>query len=264
MVILDLKKDYTRYNNILYSDGIPIIYFIIDVFHDIGPESVYNDYMTLQSVKYMQNYINMFPNNFEIMAEDKRIKKFFYDVETTGLDYKRCSIHQLTAWVEIDGVIVEQLNLFIKPHPKATIEQTALDICKVTEEQIQAYPSMEEQFKVMLTMLKKYVDPFGKGDKMFLIGFKNASFDDDFLKKYFDLMNSKFFFYFYASTIDVSCLAAQYLINVRRSMPSFKLHRVAKTLGIEVDDEKLHDAYYDVHLTREVYNTVSKIEENIF
>ena len=97
-----------------------------------------------------------------------------------------------------------------------------------------------------------------------MIGFKNASFDDDFLKKAFDLYKSKFFFYFYANSIDVSCLAAQYLINIRSSMPSFKLHRVARTVGITVDEERLHDADYDVYLTREVYNVVSKIEENIF
>lgn len=264
MVILDLKKEYTRYDDILYCDGIPIIYFTVDVFPDIGPESAYSDYMALQSVKYMQNYINMFPNNIEIMVEDKRIKKFFYDVETTGLDYKRCSIHQLTAWVEIDGVIVEKINLHMKPHPKAEISPEALVVGKVTEEQIQAYPEFADQMAVLIAMLRKYVNPYSKGDKMFLVGFKNASFDDDFLKKAFDLFKSKFFFYFYTSTIDVSCLAAQYLMNIRSSMPSFKLARVAKTIGIEVEDENLHDANYDVFLTREVYYTVTRIEENIF
>jgi DNA polymerase-3 subunit epsilon len=47
-------------------------------------------------------------------------------------------------------------------------------------------------------------------------------------------------------------------------MPSFKLSRVAKTLGIEVDEDRLHDADYDVYLTREIYKTVSRIEENLF
>lgn len=265
MVILDLKKDYARYDQILYCDGIPIIKFTDGgLFPDIGPESAAKNYMTLQSVKYMQTYINLYPNYCEIMAEDKRIKKFFYDVETTGLDYKRCSIHQLTAWVEIDGVIVEKLNLHMKPHTKATIEPEALAVSKVTLEEIQAYPEFEAQMTVLITMLRKYVNPYSKGDKMFMIGFKNASFDDDFLKKAFDLYKSKFFFYFYASSIDVSCLAAQYLMNIRSSMPSFKLSRVAKTVGIHVEDENLHDANYDVFLTREVYNVVSKIEENIF
>lgn len=264
MVILDLKKEYTRYDQILYCDGIPIIKFTVSKFPNIGPETAYKNSMTLQGVKYMQNYINMFPNHFEIMNEDRRIKKFFYDVETTGLDHKRCSIHQLTAWIEIDGVVVEKLNLLMKPHPKAEITTEALAVGKVTEEQIQAYPPFEDQMSILIATLRKYVNPYGKGDKMFMIGFKNASFDDDFLKKAFSLFKSEFFFYFYASTIDVSCLAAQYLMNIRSTMPSFKLSRVAKTVGIHVDDENLHDANYDVFLTREVYNVVSKIEENIF
>lgn len=264
MVTLDLKKEYTRHNNILYCDRQPIVKFTVSKFPDANEYNPGLKHLSLQGVKYMQKYINMFPNNFEIMSQDKRIKKFFYDVETTGLDYKRCSIHQLTAWIEIDGVIVDKLNLHMKPHPKATITPEALAIGKVTEEQIQAYPPFEDQMAILLSTLKKYVDPYQKGDKMFMIGFKNASFDDDFLKKAFTLYKSEFFFYFYASTIDVSCLAAQYLMNIRSTMPSFKLARVAKTVGVEVDDTKLHDAEYDVHLTREVYKVVSKFEENLF
>jgi DNA polymerase-3 subunit epsilon len=264
MVILDLNKEYTRCDNIIYCDGIPIIKFTSDKFPDIMPEKPGMKYLNKQCIIYMQRYINMFPKNYEVMNEDRRIKKFFYDVETTGLDYKRCSIHQLTAWIEIDGIIVEKLNLHMRPHPKASITHEALAVGKVTEEQIQAYPLFEDQMSILLSTLKKYVNPYSKGDKMFMIGFKNASFDDDFLKKAFSLYKSEFFFYFYASTIDVSCLAAQYLMNIRSTMPSFKLARVAKTVGITVEDENLHDAEYDVFLTREVYNVVSKIEENLF
>lgn len=192
------------------------------------------------------------------------IKRFFYDVETTGVNWRRNSIHQLAAWIEVDSVVVEKLNLFIKPHEKADIEDRALATSNVTKEQIMQYPSMEPQFMVLKTTLAKYVDAYDKKDKFFFVGFKNASFDDDFLKKYFELMGSQFFFYFFPSSIDVSVLAAQYLINTRHSMPSFKLHRVAKTLGIEVDDTRLHEADYDLQLMREVYHIVSKFEESLF
>lgn len=192
------------------------------------------------------------------------IKRFFYDVETTGVDYRKNSIHQLAAYIEIDGVIVEKLNLFIKPHEKAIITAEALAVAKVTLEQIQAYPDMRMQFDVLKNTLSKYVNKYDNSDKFYFVGFKNASFDDDFLKKYFELMGSKFFLYFYANSIDVSVLASQYLINVRYKMPSFKLKRVALTLGIQVEEDKLHDAFYDVHLTREVYYIVTRIEENLF
>lgn len=266
MVILDENKNYSRYDNILYQDDVPILKFTHSRFPDWGPLSATRKYLSNQGVAYMQRYINAYPQYYELM-EDKfkgKIKKFFYDSETTGVNFRQNSIHQLTFWIEIDGEVLEKVNLNIAPHPKAIIEDEALKISGVTKEQILAYPNQEAQFKVMMEVIKKYVDPFSKGDKLFMIGFKNASFDDDFLKKYFELMNSKFFLYFYASTIDVSCLAAQYLMNIRSTMPSFKLHRVAKTLGIEVDDEQLHDASYDVYLTREIYKIVSKFEANIF
>ena len=37
-------------------------------------------------------------------------------------------------------------------------------------------------------------------------------------------------------------------------MPNFKLSTVAKQLGVFVSDDKLHDALYDVDLTREAYH----------
>lgn len=266
MVTLDLNKNYSRYANALYCDDTPLIEFTHSKFCDWGPLSAAKSYLSKQGVMYMQKYIDAYPQYYKIMNNKYKgtIKKFFFDVETTGLNPRVNSIHQLAYCIEVDGKIIESGNLRIKPHPKAVIEEEALKIGGVTEEQIQAYPSMEDQFKVLTKILNEYVDPYSKGDKFFMIGFKSASFDDEFLKKYFDLMKSAFFYYFYASSIDVSCLAAQYLMNIRSSMPSFKLARVAKTVGIEVDDTKLHDAEYDVYLTREVYNVVSKIEVNIF
>lgn len=36
-------------------------------------------------------------------------------------------------------------------------------------------------------------------------------------------------------------------------MENFKLATVAKFMGINVDEEALHDAFYDIYLTREIY-----------
>ena len=58
-------------------------------------------------------------------------------------------------------------------------------------------------------------------------------------------------------------LASQYLLKRRASMPSFKLKRVAKELGIVVEEESLHDAYYDVKLTRQIYRIVTGLQVEI-
>ena len=41
-------------------------------------------------------------------------------------------------------------------------------------------------------------------------------------------------------------------------MTDFKLKTVAKQLGIIVDESKLHDAKYDIILTKQIYEIVTK------
>lgn len=187
-----------------------------------------------------------------------KIKRFFYDVETTGVDFRKNSIHQFGAIIEIDGKIVEEIDLRMRPHPKATIEEQALKAGNVTLEQIMAYPEWLEQFRVLKNIMKEYVDPYDNKDKFNLIGFNSNYFDNNFFTMLFDLAkDNSFWSYFWGGPIDVMCLASERLIEERTKMPSFKLHRVAKTLGIKVDKEKLHDSTYDVHLTREIYLNVT-------
>ena len=68
----------------------------------------------------------------------KVVKKFFYDLETTGVDHRRNGIHQLAGCIEIYGEIVESSNFKVAPNPKAIIEEEALKVGGVTLEQIQA------------------------------------------------------------------------------------------------------------------------------
>lgn len=44
-------------------------------------------------------------------------------------------------------------------------------------------------------------------------------------------------------------------------MENFKLMTVAKTMGIEIDENKLHDATYDIELTRDIfYRIIGKMD----
>lgn len=186
----------------------------------------------------------------------------FYDVETTGTNPNRNSIHQLAGYIEKDGEILETFDFKVRPHPKAEIEEQALIIGKVTKEQILKYPPMEKVFKAFTGMLRKYIVPFEPTDKGWLIGFNSRDFDDRFLRKFFELCGSNYFnSYFWSDTIDVLCLASQYLKERRSEMPSFKLKRVAMELGIEIDKTKLHDAAFDAYLTREIYLIVTGAKE---
>lgn len=187
--------------------------------------------------------------------------KVFYDTETTGVNYKQNSIHQLSGYVDINNEIVEEFNFRIRPHQKAKIDPVALKIANVTEEQIMKYPFAEDVLECFEGVLGRYVNRYESGDKIHLVGYNNRSFDDHFLRMMFELCGNRFFnAWFWSDTIDVMVLASFYLRNRRSRMPSFKLSRVALELGIEIDESKLHDSMYDVELTRKIYRIVTGIE----
>ena len=187
--------------------------------------------------------------------------KIFYDVETTGTKPNKHSIHQLSGIIEVDGVISEEFNYKVRPHPKAEITKEAMSVCGKTEKEILAYPEMGIVFAAFTNLLKKYVNPYEKTSKAWLIGFNNRSFDDLFLRMFFELNKNPYYnSWFWSDSIDVLCLASEYLMDRRTSMPSFKLKRVALELGLSVDENELHDALFDARITRDIYRIVTGIE----
>ena len=95
-------------------------------------------------------------------------------------------------------------------------------------------------------------------DKFFLVGFNNAGFDNPFFRQWFEENGDKYFgSWFWANSLDVFILATEFLLDQRQSMKDFKLMTVARQLGMEIDESKLHDAVYDIELTRSVYRIVS-------
>lgn len=185
--------------------------------------------------------------------------KFFYGLETTGVDFRKNSIIQLYCEIYNDEKFLASYEYFMRPHHNAIIELSALKANNRTQEEIMQFPflfEVQEQFKKDMT---QYVDRYNKFDKMIMIGFNNRNFDDNFMRKWFELCSDNFFgSFFHADSIDVMCLASEYLLDRRKYMPSFKLFRVAKELGIIVNEAELHDAKYDVKLTKRIYDVVTR------
>ena len=73
-----------------------------------------------------------------------------------------------------------------------------------------------------------------------------------------ELQNGDKYFgsWFWSNPIDVMVLATPFLVDQRNQMPNFKQGTVAKTLGIQVDDNKLHDAMYDIEICKSIYDKV--------
>jgi len=189
-------------------------------------------------------------------------KLFFFDLETTGTNFWQHGIHQISGCIEIDGEVKEYFDFKVQPNPAAKIEQAALDVAGVTLDQIMAYTPMGEVFKTLSAMLGRYVDKFDKKDKFYLVGFNNASFDNNFLRAWFvqnatdekqKAYGNYFGSWFWSNCLDVFVLATPKLFKVRAEMSDAKLKTVAKALGIEVDETRLHDAEYDIDITRQIY-----------
>jgi len=250
--MLDLKNKYDRIDNIIYENNVPVIQLL---------QNFINLYDLKDNViSYMNRYMDMFPDLYKTLKPENNMKivKVFIDLETTGVFVQKNGIHQIAGCIEIDDKVVENFNFKVRPNPKAIINPDALAVSNVTEEQVLAYPEMGIVYNQFLAMLSKYCDRYNAKDKMWLVGYNNRSFDDIFLRAWFEQNGDSYFgSWFWSDSLDVMILASQYLIQRRRSMSSFKLKGVAKELGIIVDETKLHDASYDIYLTREIYRVVT-------
>lgn len=191
----------------------------------------------------------------------KNIVKLFYDLETTGTDALKHGIHQISGSIEVNGVIEEDFDMRVKPNPKAIIVPEAIAISNTTIEDLESFPEMGIVHRKFLKMMSNYIDRFDRTNKAWLIGYNSSKFDDIFLRAWFEQNGDTFFgSWFWSHGLDVMVLAGQYLINERSSMNSFKLKRVAKQLGIIVDELQLHNAAYDIELTRQIYYIVTGID----
>lgn len=252
-MFLNLKVAYSRVDNIIYCDDLPII--------KLKQKFINIERLDENVIHYMNKYLEMWPNLFEqinMKNTESNIVKIFYDTETTGLDENKNGIHQLSGIIEVNDKVVETFDFRIKPRKECIIHTSALDVSGTTREALEGFPEAPIIYRAFLKMLGKYCDRFNRKDKMWLIGFNSRSFDDKFLRAFFEQNNDTYFgSWFWSDSIDVMMLASEYLINRRSNMSSFKLKRVAIELGLVVDETRLHDGVYDVELTREIYLIVT-------
>lgn len=197
------------------------------------------------------------------MGKELRQEKMIYlDLETTGTAVDQHGIVQLAAIVEIGGDIVDEMTLDMAPITGDIIEQQALAVSGIPLEGIFQRMPAKEAYGKFTAMVCGHVDRFNKQDKFHLAGYNILGFDAPFLRRWFEKNGDKWFgSYFWFPSIDVMAMAADYVAPYRHTLENFKLATVCRAFGIEVDETKLHDALYDVRLTRELYQTVSRLRD---
>jgi len=181
------------------------------------------------------------------------LKRCYIDVETTGVKHWKNCVIQLAGIIEINNKIKEIFEFKLAPHPKAKIEPSALEVSGYTLEQIKKFPDRFISFNQFTDILNKYVDKYNKKDKFFFVGY-NSSFDVNFIRGLFKQCNNDYYgAYFWSGSIDIMALSLYGLANERYKMSNFKLMTVARQLGIQIDESKLHDALYDIQITRDIF-----------
>ena len=185
------------------------------------------------------------------------MKILFLDLETTGTSVYSDGIHQISGIIIINGEIKEKFDFKVRPHDGATISTEALAVAHVTLEEVMAYPPMSEVYYKIISILEKYVSKYDKTDKFHIAGYNIGPFDIPFFRRWFSLNGDKFFgSWFWPNCLDVMVLATPALAGQRHLMPNFKQGTVAQYLGIKIDENKLHDALYDVEVCKSIYDIV--------
>lgn len=185
------------------------------------------------------------------------MKLLFLDLETTGIDYNKHAIIEISGIVDIDNEVKQEFQLFAAPRSGQIVSKEALKLQGLTIENLKdekVFKNPLDVHKQLLETLGLYVNKFDKADKFFLIGYNILHFDIDFLRKWFELASDNYYgSWLFNPGIDVMAISAYLLMSKRMELENFKLGTVAKYFGVEIDDSKLHSGLYDVQITRELY-----------
>ena len=184
--------------------------------------------------------------------------RVFIDTETTGLDSRNHAIIELAGIFELNGKIVEEFSWNMRPAKGKLVDKEALHITDSSLDIINLYDSPRIVYERFLKLLDSYINKYDSSDKAYFFAY-NSSFDQAFIEQWFKDNNNVYMFSYSAwPWIDVAVLAAIFAEDQRNKLPNFKLGTVAKALGIEVDDNKLHNGLYDVQVMKRIYEILEK------
>lgn len=188
-----------------------------------------------------------------------KTKLLFVDVETSGLDPEKHGIIQFAASLDVGSHTYIDVDYKMKPFPEDETSAETLAFHGITETTLAGYLDPRDAFRQFKAELIKYIDPYNKKDKAFLIGY-NAQFDDRFLRAWFKKNGDKYYgAYFWWPPIDVAVLLSMAYAKKRRDFPNFQLGTVVSVLEEVVDTTGFHDAAFDLKITKALFYQVAEL-----
>jgi len=178
------------------------------------------------------------------------MKLFFADTETTGLDPKIQEVFQFSFIIEVDGKVVEEADLKMKPQRPEAASPEALKVTNKTLKELASYPPRGETYKKMIEILSRHVDRYDKEDKFLWVG-QNPGFDLPFMRAFFRECGDKYFgSWFDNRPADLISLGVALKARGIIDPVNFKLGTLCELFQVPL---KAHDALEDVRATRTVF-----------
>lgn len=183
--------------------------------------------------------------------------KVFLDLETSGLSKYKHGVWQLACIVFKENKRVNEFERKFTILDDKESDPEAFKNAEITIEELAELPEPNKAFGEFKSLLEVYINPYNSDQKAHMYAY-NARFDEKFLRQWFYDMGDRYFgSWFWFPPVDVMNLAVEHIGEERYLLDNFKQGTVAEYLGIEVEKERLHDALYDIELTKKIYDKLT-------
>lgn len=187
----------------------------------------------------------------------KNYNYFWFDVETTGLNYYESEIISLAYLIEMGGEIIDHGVLYAKPDDMSKIEPKALEINGFTIDQIKTFPSQFTLYSNLTKIFKKY-DIKSKEDRFVTAGYNNAGCDNIFLQQLFTRYSPKDYeFYDYMKSIKLDVFTLFPIIEQLTGI-QFRSHRLEDIAPMFKLEHNAHEALSDIIVTYKLFKIFEK------
>lgn len=172
----------------------------INLEEEIEYRDEFDEYISISPTAYIEeNQINLFATKIETVPEYLKNKTFVvFDIETTGLDYRKDEIIEIGAVKVVNGEIKESFATLIKPTQEISQEITGIN--GITNEMVADAP-----------IFGNVIADFYKFSKDAILVAHNAEFDTTFIKEH----GKKYRFKFDNEIVDTLLLSRTYLKQLR-------------------------------------------------
>lgn len=184
------------------------------------------------------------------------MKLLFLDTETGGLDCKINPALQISGIVEVDGKILQEFDLRLRPHTSSVVDPKALSVNGLDPERLYDPDRLDpiDAYKKLKSIFLTYIDKYDREDKFYLVG-QNVHFDYGFLLELWNRQGDNYLGSFiHYHKIDLIALTAALRLAGKlptdERLPSMKLASLCEYFQMPV---QTHDSMSDIRQTREIF-----------